>query len=170
MSLFVIALLVFPQAVIRLAQSAWMEKGNNFFNILLLMVAVLVVGWRVVGGDTTQGLIVVGAAIGAEMVAQLSYLLTRQVLDAYTTLGHLYKLAAFALLYYGLVLSNILRPFELAKQTEALFRTLVERLPAGIVLSRAGRILHANSAFLTLFGFPSEESLRRSSTWPTRWA
>ena len=165
MGLFVIGLLVFPQAVIHLVQSAWMEKGNNFFNILLLMVAALVVGWRVVGGDSTPGLIVVGAAIGAEMVAQLSYLLTRQVLDAYTTLGHLYKLAAFALLYYGLVLSNILRPFELVKQTEALFRTLVERLPAGIVLSRAGRILHANSAFLTLFGFPSEESARQTRIW-----
>ena len=165
MGLFVAGLLVFPEVVEDLVRSAWMEKGNNFFNILILMSAVLLVGSRVIGGDRTPGLIIVGAAIGAEMVAQLSYLLTRQVLDAYTTLGHVYKLAAFALLYYGLVLSNILRPFELAKQTEALFRTLVERLPAGIVLSRGGRILHANSAFLALFGFPSEESARQTRIW-----
>jgi diguanylate cyclase (GGDEF)-like protein/PAS domain S-box-containing protein len=165
MSLFVAGLLLFPEAVIHLVRSAWMAKGNNFFNIPVLMIAALLVGSRVAGGDRTPGLIIVGAAIGAEMVAQSSYLLTRQVLDTYTTLGHIYKLAAFALLYYGLVLSNILRPFELAKQTETLFRTLVERLPAGIVLSRQGRILHANGAFLALFGFPSEESARQTRIW-----
>ncbi len=165
MSLFVAGLLVFAQEVENLVRMAWMEKGNNFFNLVVLAIAVLFVGRRVVGGDRTPGLIVVGAAIGAQMVAQLSYLLTRQVLDTYTTLGHVYKLAAFALLYYGLVLSNILRPFELAKQTETLFRTLVERLPAGIVLSREGRILHANNAFLALFGFPSEESARQTRIW-----
>ncbi|MBC8008342.1 MAG: EAL domain-containing protein [Prolixibacteraceae bacterium] len=165
MGLFVAGLLVFAHEVQHLVRLAWMEKGNNFFNILVLMIAVLFVGWRVAGGDRTPGLIVIGAAIGVEMVAQFSYLLTRQVLDSYTTLGHVYKLAAFALLYYGLVLFNILRPLELARQTEALFRTLVERLPAGIVLSRAGRILHANRAFLALFGFPSEESARQTRIW-----
>ena len=165
MCLFVAGLLVFPDAVIHLVQSAWMEKGNNFFNILVLMIAVLVVASRLVGGDRTPSLTIVGAAIGAEMIAQFSYLLTRQVLDSYTTLGHVFKFAAFGLLYYGLVLSNILRPFELAKQTETLFRTLVERLPAGIVLSRKGRILHANNAFLALFGFPSEETARRTRIW-----
>jgi diguanylate cyclase (GGDEF)-like protein/PAS domain S-box-containing protein len=165
MCLFVAGLLVFPEAVIHVVRSAWMEKGNNFFNILVLMIAASFVGSRVLGGDRTPGLIIVGAAIGAEMMAQFSYVLTRQVLDTYTTLGHLYKLAAFALLYYGLVLSNILRPFELAKQTEALFRILVDRLPAGIVLSRKGRILHANSAFLELFAFPSEETARQTRIW-----
>ncbi len=165
MSLFVAGMLMFPDAMMSLVRLAWMQKGNNFFNILVLMIAVLIVGSRVVGGDRTPGMIIVGAAIGAEMMAQLSYVLTRQVLDAYTSFGHIYKLAAFALLYYGLVLSNILRPFELAKQTEALFRTLVERLPAGIVLSRGGRILHANSAFLALFGFSSEQTARQTRIW-----
>ena len=165
MCLFVAGLLIFPQAVIHLVQSAWMDKGDNFFNILTLTIAVLLIASRVVGGDRTPGLMIVGAAIAAQMMAQFSYLLTRQVLDAYITLGHVFKLAAFGLLYYGLVLSRILRPFEIAKQTEALFRTLVERLPAGIVLSRKGRILHANSAFLALYGFASEETARRTRIW-----
>ena len=165
MCLLVAALFVFPEAVIYLVRSAWMEKGNNFFNILILIGAVFLIGARAIGSDRMPGVIILGAAIGAEMMAQFSYLLTRQVLDTYTTLGHVYKLVAFALLYYGLVLSNILRPFEIAKQTEALFRTLVERLPAGIVLSRAGRILHANSAFLALFGFASEEVARQTRVW-----
>jgi diguanylate cyclase (GGDEF)-like protein/PAS domain S-box-containing protein len=165
MGLFFAALLIFHEQTSLLIQSSWMQRGNNFLNILLCLVAVLRVGSRVVAGDRTPGIVVVGAAIALEAVAQSSYVLTQHVTDAYTTLAHLYKLLAFALLYYGLFFTNFLRPYEVIRKTEALFRTLVERSPAGITLTRKGKVVHANRAFLRMFGFPDMDAARQMRLW-----
>ncbi len=73
--------------------------------------------------------------------------------------------AEFATLYYGLFVLALLRPYRYARQAEVFFRTLVESSPAGIVLSRRGRILHANQAFLDLMGFDSLDAARDSLLW-----
>jgi diguanylate cyclase (GGDEF)-like protein/PAS domain S-box-containing protein len=159
------ALLVFNEQASRLIESSWMQRGNNFLNILFCLIAVLHIGSRAISGDRTPGIVIVGAAIAVEGIAQSSFVFTRQVSDAYTTLGHAYKLIAFALLYYGLFFTNFLRPYEIIRKTEALFRTLVERSPAGITLTRKGKIVHANRAFLQMFGFPDLEAARQVRLW-----
>jgi len=75
------------------------------------------------------------------------------------------RAAEFATLYYGMFVLALLRPYRYARQAEAFFRTLVESSPAGIVLSRGGRILHANQAFLDLMGFDSLAAARDSLLW-----
>jgi diguanylate cyclase (GGDEF)-like protein/PAS domain S-box-containing protein len=77
----------------------------------------------------------------------------------------LLRVAVFATLYYGLFVLGLLRPYRYARHAEAFFRTLVESSPAGIVLSRAGRILHANQAFLDLMGFESLNKAREALLW-----
>ncbi len=159
------ALLAFGGYAQQLLESTWHAKGNNLVNILLCLFALLIVGMRLAGGDRTRGLIALGTAIGLEMVAQVAYLATIQANDGFTTLAHLYKLAAFGVLYAGLFFANFLRPYEVLNKTGALFRTLVERSPAGIVLSRRGHILHANRAFLNIFGFPDLATAKRVRLW-----
>ncbi len=75
------------------------------------------------------------------------------------------RTAEFAALYYGLFVLALLRPYRYARQAEVFFRTLVECSPAGIVLSREGRILHANQAFLDLMGFASLHAARDALLW-----
>ncbi len=75
------------------------------------------------------------------------------------------RAAGFATLYYGVFVLALLRPYRYARQAEAFFRTLVESSPAGIVLSRDGRILHANQAFLDLMGFDSLDAARDALLW-----
>jgi diguanylate cyclase (GGDEF)-like protein/PAS domain S-box-containing protein len=163
--LFAASVVFFGEALEAAVQTSWMEKGNNFFNIVLCVGALFLVGTRVAAGNRTLGLVAIGAAAGVETVAQLSYVATRQYTDSYTTLAHGYKLIAFALLYYGLFFTGFLRPYNLLHKTENLFRTLVERSPAGIVLSRGGRIIHANQAFLGMFAFPDLAAARRARLW-----
>ncbi|HUF21302.1 MAG TPA: diguanylate cyclase, partial [Burkholderiales bacterium] len=165
LGLFAASVVFFGGALEAAVQTSWLEKGNNFFNIVLCVGALFLVGTRVAAGNRTLGLVAIGAAAGVETVAQLSYVATRQYTDTYTTLAHAYKLIAFALLYYGLFFTGFLRPYNLLHKTENLFRTLVERSPAGIVLSRGGRIIHANQAFLGMFAFPDLETARRARLW-----
>jgi diguanylate cyclase (GGDEF)-like protein/PAS domain S-box-containing protein len=160
-----IALVAFGETAQRLVESSWHGRGNNLLNIFLCLAGLLIIGLRVAGGDRTRALVVLGTVIGLEMVAQLSYLAAVRVTDAYTTLGHLYKLAAFGVLYWGLFFAHFLRTYALVGKTGALFRTLVERSPAGIVLSRGGRIVHANPAFLQIFGFPDLDAARQVRLW-----
>ncbi len=75
------------------------------------------------------------------------------------------RVAVFAALYYGLFVQALLRPYRHARQAEVFFRTLVESSPAGIVLSRGDRILHANEAFLELMGFESLKQAREAFLW-----
>ena len=71
----------------------------------------------------------------------------------------------FAVLFYGLFVMGLLRPYGYARSAEVFYRTLVESSPAGIVLSRGGRILHANQAFLDLLGFESLDGARDALLW-----
>lgn len=73
--------------------------------------------------------------------------------------------AIVAALYFGLYVLALLRPYRRARDSEAFFRTLVESSPAGIVLSRADRIMHANQAFLDLMGFQTQDQAREAFLW-----
>ncbi len=75
------------------------------------------------------------------------------------------RFAVFATLFYGLFVLALLRPYRYSRQAEAFFRTLVEGSPAGIVLSRGDKILHANQAFLDLVGFESLSEARGAFLW-----
>jgi diguanylate cyclase (GGDEF)-like protein/PAS domain S-box-containing protein len=160
------ALLIFhADGMEQLVAASWRAKGHNILNLVLCGFAALRIGGRLAVKDRAPGLVALGSAVVVEAIAQVSYLMTSQVTDAFTTLGHLYKLMAFGVLYGGLFFTSFLRPYELLKKTEALFRTLVERSPAGITLTRKGRIVHANNAFLRMFNFPNLHTAKRVRLW-----
>lgn len=75
------------------------------------------------------------------------------------------QMVVFATLYYGLFVLALLRPYRRSRNAEVFFRTLVESSPAGIVLSRADRIMHANQAFLDLMGFESLAEAQDAFLW-----
>jgi len=52
---------------------------------------------------------------------------------------------------------------EALRESEARFRSLIENAPVAISVARRDRISYANSAFLRMFGFQSEEDLRDQS-------
>ncbi len=105
-----------------------------------------------------------GAAIVLELLSQLADLLSF-VAEVDTGLGLYLRFFAFVSLYCGLFVMGLLRPYRHARHAEEFFRTLVEGSPAGITLSREGRILHANQAFLDLMGFDSLEKAMEAYIW-----
>jgi len=132
------------------------------FNAVLYMVAI----GRTISVLRSRGtdfmLITMGAAallgLGGEAAALFAGSASTYAVLAFLT-------AAFGALYFGLYVTGLLRPYRRAREAEAFFRTLVESSPAGIVLSRADRILHANRAFLDLMGFESLDQAREAFLW-----
>lgn len=91
-------------------------------------------------------------------------LYSARVTDTANALGHVYKLAAHALLFRGMFLSRVRHPFaRLAQAHEALaqrsaeYQRLLELAPAGIVVCDAnGRIRLVNRALEAMFGHARE--------------
>jgi len=109
-------------------------------------------------------LILLAAAILLELFSQFAELVAL-VIDVDAGLGQSFRFFAFAALYYGLFVMGLLRPYRYARHAEEFFSTLVASSPAGITLTRAGRILHANQAFLDLMGFDSLAKAREAYIW-----
>jgi diguanylate cyclase (GGDEF)-like protein/PAS domain S-box-containing protein len=134
------------------------------FNAVVCLVALGYVSAKLRTRARNGALVMLGAATVLELLAQLSDLVTSNTyID--TSLGYALRFFAFAAIYYGLFVLGLLRPYRYARHAEEFFRTLVASSPAGIALTRAGRILHANQAFLDLTGFESLDKAREAYIW-----
>ena len=79
------------------------------------------------------------------------------VTDLQNFMGHVYKMAAYALVWRALVVSMIEEPFTLAERESARYRTLVETLRDAIyVLDGKGTLVTWNSAFAEMIGRSGE--------------
>ena len=79
------------------------------------------------------------------------------VTDLQNFMGHIYKMAAYALVWRALVVSMIEEPFTLAERESARYRTLVETLRDAIyVLDGKGGLITWNSAFAEMIGRSGE--------------
>ncbi len=102
--------------------------------------------------------------------AEAAFTLYRQVDDTLNALGHIYKLAAYALLYRHLFVRTLQTQAEALEAAVAeatrqgdIFRHLVEAAPDGILqIDAQGRIRQANPAALTMFGYTGAELVGQS--------
>jgi diguanylate cyclase (GGDEF)-like protein/PAS domain S-box-containing protein len=142
--------------------------GNNsvllIFNAVVCLTALGFVNVQLRTQSRNGVLIMLAAAIALALFSQLADLFS--VAFAYDAgLGHFLRFLAFAALYYGLFVMGLLRPYRHARHTEEFFRTLVAGSPVGITLTREGRILHTNQAFLDLMGFDSLAKAKEAYIW-----
>jgi len=134
------------------------------FNAVVCLAALGYVNVQLRTRSRNGVLIILVAAILLELFSQCAEL-AAFVIDVDAGLGQSFRFLAFAALYYGLFVMGLLRPYRHARCAEEFFSTLVASSPAGITLTRAGKILHANQAFLDLMGFDSLEKAREAYVW-----
>ncbi|MGD2139526.1 MAG: EAL domain-containing protein [Burkholderiales bacterium] len=132
------------------------------FNAGLYLVAIS----RALVTTRGRGIDATGAAIGLACLLGLAGEVVAFSSGSATGVAVLFcQLGVLVTLYIALFVLALLVPYGRARHAEAFFRTLVESSPAGIVLSRADRILHANQAFLDLLGFASLKQAREAYLW-----
>lgn len=158
---FSAALLLFPGPIQNFVGHG---RAVSVFNAVVCLAALGYVSVQLRTRARNGALVMLGAATVLELLSQLADLFTG-VTYIDTELGHSLRFFAFLALYYGLFVLGLLRPYRYARHAEEFFRTLVALSPAGIALTRAGRILHANQAFLDLTGFDSLEKAKRAYIW-----
>ncbi|WP_017942150.1 MULTISPECIES: EAL domain-containing protein [unclassified Thioalkalivibrio] len=111
------------------------------------------------------GMPLVAAALVISMGSGMFFMFYEDLTDTPFVLGHLYKLAAYLLIYQGLFLESVRSPLErlhLAhrdiENRERRYQQLVETAPDGVLVTDMdGRIVMANRNIERLFGYPRQQ-------------
>jgi PAS domain S-box-containing protein len=108
-------------------------------------------------------------AIVLMICSELSFIFYFHVYDLSNFIGHVFKIASFALLYFAIVRTGLEKPYalmfreikqteEVLRDSESRFRKIFEEGTFGIVIvNEEGRFLAANAAFCRMVGYTSEE-------------
>lgn len=99
------------------------------------------------------------AAAGVLVLAELYFTLYKEVTDLFNVLGHVYKVAAFAMIYRAVFVAGVREPQRALARERALLRGLIDSVPDLIAFKDTrGRYLGCNQAFAEAYGV-SESSL-----------
>lgn len=101
------------------------------------------------------------AAVCFMILSELAFTLYFQVSDWFNLVGHLFKLAAYAYLYHGVVVVAVRQPYQAmmeaertAKESETRFRLMFDATPDAVFLIDAdGRIVLSNVTAETMLGY-----------------
>ena len=111
------------------------------------------------------------SAAGVLALTELYFTLYLEVSDLFNILGHLYKVAAFAMIYRAVFVAGVREPQEALVRQRALLRGLIDSVPDLIAFKDTqGRYLGCNKAFAEAYGL-SEASivgLRDAEVFPDR--
>ncbi|WP_373023931.1 EAL domain-containing protein [Thioalkalivibrio sp.] len=116
------------------------------------------------------GMPLVAAALVVSMGSGMFFMFYEDLTDTPFILGHLYKLAAYLLIYQGLFLASVRSPLERMYQAhhdielrERRYQQLVETAPDGVLVTDVnGRIVMANRNIERLFGYHRQQLLGQS--------
>jgi PAS domain S-box-containing protein len=140
-----VAIVLFPEHVPAayvpgVGQTAF-KRFAEYAIVAVLVAAIAAQGWRRArSGDPSAALY--GAAFALSAFSELFFAAYRSVTDTRNLLGHVYKVAAFYLVYRGMFVGSIRRPHQrLLATTEALRREMAERTAAEARLARSAQAL-----------------------------
>ena len=115
--------------------------GMEWLNIALFGLALLGF-WRRPFGEKDGGTSKMIAALVLSIASELSFTLYKSAYDSYNLLGHLYKLAAFFLLYRGIFVATVTAPYSRLRDSQNELRAENElRLQSESVLAKTNREL-----------------------------
>jgi len=163
-------------------------KKFSEFLVILLLCAAAVAYWRRIARTGDRLLIYYFAAIVICIMSEIAFVNYTSVFDTYNVLGHIYKVAAFSLIYYGIYTASVKAPYvELAEmgdrlkrdvaerqmaeqalqQSEGKYRTLIQNIQAAVVVhgSRT-EILTCNSLAEELLGLTKDQMLGKRAMDP----
>ncbi|WP_018949695.1 EAL domain-containing protein [Thioalkalivibrio sp. ALMg11] len=111
------------------------------------------------------GMPLVAAALVISMGSGMFFMFYEDLTDTPFVLGHLYKLAAYLLIYQGLFLESVRSPLQRLHEAhrdiemrEQRYQQLVETAPDGVLVTdMEGRIVMANRNIERLFGYPRQQ-------------
>ncbi|MFA4935514.1 MAG: MASE3 domain-containing protein [Candidatus Methanoperedens sp.] len=106
------------------------------------------------------------SALIISVFSELAFTLYKSAFDTYNLLGHIYKIAAFYLIYYGVFIESVQRPYVKLKKTgEELHKVsnaIEQSADIVIITDKNGNIEYVNPAFEKVTGYAREEAIGKN--------
>ncbi|MEK8049223.1 MASE3 domain-containing protein [Ideonella sp. DXS22W] len=103
------------------------------------------------------------AAAWTQALAEMFFTLYSDVTDTHNLLGHLYKVAAYLMVYRALFVAGVQQPYRELEFERTRLRTLLRAMPAPVWLKDGqGVYLSCNAAFERLYGAPEARIVGRT--------
>ncbi|OOG25716.1 GGDEF domain-containing protein [Thioalkalivibrio denitrificans] len=142
--------------------------GVEAFVIVLHGITLVVMAFRP-GLLASPSMRLLGGAVALSIASEFFFMIYRDLTDAYFVLGHIYKVMAYLLIYWGMFLESVRSPMERLhaarrdiETRERRYQQLVDTAPDGVLVADSdGTILLANRNIEHLFGYPASTLLGR---------
>ncbi|WP_026278675.1 EAL domain-containing protein [Thioalkalivibrio sp. ALJ3] len=116
------------------------------------------------------GMPLVAAALMILMSSEVFFTLYGSLSDGFFVLGHIYKVAGYALIYWGVFIASVRTPMEQLRAAhqdvelrQKRYEQLIDTAPDGVLVTDAnGTILMANRNIERLFGYPRRHLIGES--------
>ena len=163
-------------------------KRVSEYLIIVLLFAAAVAYWRRMARTGDRLLRYYLAALVICIFSELPFAVYTKVFETYNVLGHIYKVAAFFLIYYGIYKASVKNPYiklaevslslkrdiaerQLAEQalrkSEEKYRTLLQNIQAAVVVHGSqSEILTCNSSAQKLLGLSEDQMLGKRAADP----
>ena len=130
---------------------------------LYLLAAVLLARHAMVKRDKSANWLAAAAWVLA--LTELYFTLYVDVSDFFNVMGHVFKIAGFAMIYRAVFVSGVREPHDALARERALLRALIDSVPDLIAFrDLRGRFLGCNKAFAAAYGVREAELLGRRET------
>lgn len=135
-------------------------KMVSEYVIIVLMSIAIVFYWRRMSRTNEKLILNYLAAFVLCIFSELVLSNYKSVFDTYNVLGHIYKLVGFMLIYKGIFVAAVNKPYEYLRRNRNMLTHIMNSIPQAIYWKdREGVYLGCNSVFATQAGFDNPDDI-----------
>jgi PAS domain-containing protein len=145
-------------------------KKISEYVIILLLVLASIMYWRRLSRTGDRQLNYYLTAFVVCIFCELSFTLYKSAFDSYNILGHIYKIAAFMLIYKGIFIASIRRPYEELRQNRNMLSHIINSIPQSLFWKDKESIfLGCNQVFARQAGIGNPDEIVGKSDFDLPW-
>ena len=137
------------------------------WGIIFILLVILAITWRQRERATFYDHSALMLAIWLSILSELCFTLYSNVSGVFNVLGHLYKIAAYAFLYQGIVVAGVKLPYRLLAKNQSILQQLTENIRQVFWLSSADKqhIYYISPAYEQIWGHSCQSLIDAPSSW-----
>ncbi len=173
-SVVFIAIIYFPDYVpVAFVQGIGLTpfKVNSEYVIIFLLVLATIMYWQRLSRTGERVIQYYLVAFVICIFSELSFTLYKSAFDTYNMLGHLYKIGAFLIIYKGIFVASVRKPYESLNKSHTMLSRIINSIPQSLFWKdKTSVYLGCNQNFARRAGYDKSDDLIGLSDFDLAWS
>ncbi len=145
-------------------------KKNSEFIIIILLILTSIYYWQRLSRSGDRLILYYLVAFVLCIYSELVFAVYKSVFDTYNVLGHIYKIAAFGLIYKGVFVSSVRKPYEELNRNRNMLSHIINSIPQSLFWKDIKSVyLGCNQVFARLAGIDTPDTIVGKSDFDLPW-